>query len=217
MNFIKRLFRRKQPDLLSVSTVSDTQSRPKAAPSDSGVASDSTILSPNQDVFGIDPFAMTLAGRIAKVDVKDGVVFAINGAWGSGKSSAVNLVVHHLGDEFRDKDIIVVTFNPWWFSDAEALTRSFFQELHGEVRDRIVAHIDRLNGVMFVMSSPLHFSSVVKFSPDGELHQVASRNRSRQNPVKSRRGRQLQTKTNFSRTHWSTSIECLAPLQDNLC
>jgi hypothetical protein len=116
MNFIKRLFRPKQPDLLSVPTVSDTQSRPKAAPSDSGVASDSPILSPNQDVFGIDPFAMTLAGSIAKVDVKDGVVFAINGAWGSGKSSAVNLVVHHLGDEFKDKDIVVVTFNPWWFS-----------------------------------------------------------------------------------------------------
>jgi predicted KAP-like P-loop ATPase len=90
-------------------------------------------LSPAQDVFGIDPFARTLAASIAKVDAKDGLVFAINGAWGSGKSSAVNLVVHHLGNDFIDEDILIVTFNPWWFSDAEALTISFFQELHASV------------------------------------------------------------------------------------
>jgi hypothetical protein len=44
----------------------------------------------------------------------------------------------------------------------------------GEVRDRIAAHIDRLNGVMLVMrqGSPLHFSGVVEFSPDGKLHRT---------------------------------------------
>ncbi len=44
----------------------------------------------------------------------------------------------------------------------------------GEVRDRIVPHIDRLNGLMFVMTkgSPLNFSGVVEFSPDGKLHRA---------------------------------------------
>jgi hypothetical protein len=43
-----------------------------------------------------------------------------------------------------------------------------------EVRDRVVAHIDRLNGVMFVMrqSQPLTFSGVVEFAPDGKLHRT---------------------------------------------
>jgi len=115
MNFITALFRRKTPNTPDESAESNVRSNPSVAPSEGGVASDSPIVSPAQDVFGIDPFARTLAGSIAKVDAKDGVVFAINGAWGSGKSSAVNLVVHHLGDEFRDKEIVIVTFNPWWF------------------------------------------------------------------------------------------------------
>jgi predicted KAP-like P-loop ATPase len=98
-----------------------------------GVAGDSPISSPTQDLFGIDPFAKALAASIARVDAKDGLVFAINGTWGTGKSSAVNLVTHHLEHEFAGDDILVVTFNPWWFSDSEALTISFFQELHASV------------------------------------------------------------------------------------
>jgi len=134
MNLLNRLLGRKQPDVLDQQQPeADLRSTRPAAPPDGGVASDSPIISPAQDVFGIDPFARTLAASIAKVGAKDGLVFAINGAWGSGKSSAVNLVVHHLGDEFIDEDIVIVTFNPWWFSDAEALTVSFFQELRASV------------------------------------------------------------------------------------
>jgi hypothetical protein len=33
-------------------------------------------------LIGSDPFAKALAASIARVDVKDGLVFAINGAWG---------------------------------------------------------------------------------------------------------------------------------------
>src|ERR1700733_308070 len=43
-----------------------------------------------------------------------------------------------------------------------------------EVRDRVVAQIDRLNGVMFVMrqSQPLKFSGVVELAPDGKMHRT---------------------------------------------
>jgi hypothetical protein len=43
-----------------------------------------------------------------------------------------------------------------------------------EVRDRVVAHIDRLNGVMFAMrqSQPLQFSGVVELAPDGKVHRT---------------------------------------------
>ena len=128
-----KLFRQKRPDVPTDPVSPDVEPNPKTAPAKGGVASDSPIVSPGQDVFGIDPFAKTLAASIEKVDAKDGLVFAINGAWGSGKSSAINLVVHHLGASFEDEGIVVVTFNPWWFSDAEALTISFFQELRASV------------------------------------------------------------------------------------
>jgi hypothetical protein len=43
-----------------------------------------------------------------------------------------------------------------------------------EVRDRVVAHIDRLNGAMFVMrkGQPLQFSGVVELAPDGKVHRT---------------------------------------------
>ena len=63
----------------------------------------------------------------------DGLVYAINGPWGSGKSSAINLVLHHLATPAAAGSIVPTTFNPWWFSGAEALTISFFQELQATV------------------------------------------------------------------------------------
>jgi predicted KAP-like P-loop ATPase len=122
-NPFKALDHPPEPDLESVTAAALTN----------GVAGDSPISSPTQDLFDIDPFAKALAASIARVDAKDGLVFAINGAWGTGKSSAVNLVTHHLEQELVDDDILIVTFNPWWFSDSEALTISFFQELHASV------------------------------------------------------------------------------------
>ncbi len=43
-----------------------------------------------------------------------------------------------------------------------------------EARDRVVAHIDRLNGAMFVskQSRPVQFGGVVEFGSDGKLHRT---------------------------------------------
>ena len=59
---------------------------------------DLPISTPAQDLFGIDTFAQSLATSIRKMASPEGVVIALNGVWGSGKSSAVNLINHHLAD-----------------------------------------------------------------------------------------------------------------------
>lgn len=105
-----------------------------ASPSEEGnlptnFNSDSPILHPEQDEVGIDPFARAIARSIARADASAGLVYAINGVWGAGKSSAVNLVLHHLGDDIREGRISVAAFNPWWFSTPESLTMAFFAEL----------------------------------------------------------------------------------------
>lgn len=93
------------------------------------VSSDVPIRGPEEDAYGIDEFAKAMARSIANAYAAEGLVFAINGPWGSGKSSACNLVLHHLQEQIEAETIIPVTFNPWWFSGTEALTISFFQEL----------------------------------------------------------------------------------------
>lgn len=98
-----------------------------------GVQGDSPIRLPEHDAFGIDPFAQAIARSIRTADTKDGIVYAINGIWGSGKSSAINLVLHHLTAAIDTGELSVTAFNPWWFSGAEALTISFFQELRATI------------------------------------------------------------------------------------
>ena len=73
------------------------------------------------------------------------------------------------------REMLKSPFDPWVeVHGSDAVLRS--ASLDGltsasEVRDRVVAHIDRLNGVMFVVrhGQPLQFSGVVEFTrPDGK-------------------------------------------------
>jgi predicted KAP-like P-loop ATPase len=91
---------------------------------------DKPISQPADDRFGIDPFARTLAASIRKLSAPEGTVLALNGAWGSGKSSAVNLVLHHLKDAVDAGGIGIINFNCWWFRGEEALALAFFRELY---------------------------------------------------------------------------------------
>lgn len=91
---------------------------------------DKPIAEPSDDRFGIDPFAQTLAASIRKIKAPEGTVVALNGPWGSGKSSAVNLILHHLKDDVAKGEIVVVNFACWWFRGEEALALAFFRELY---------------------------------------------------------------------------------------
>ena len=60
------------------------------------ITNDSPISDPKDDLFGVDPFAKAVARGIEKLSAPEGTVLALTRPWGSGKSSAANLVVHHL-------------------------------------------------------------------------------------------------------------------------
>jgi predicted KAP-like P-loop ATPase len=62
-----------------------------------------------------------------------GVVVAVNGPWGSGKSSAVNLVVFHLDELIKQEKLKLIRFSPWWLSGIEAITAAFFAELEAAI------------------------------------------------------------------------------------
>ena len=95
------------------------------------LSADHPIDLPAQDAFGFDPFARAIATSIAGLKSPEGLVVGVHGPWGSGKSSAVNLVKHHLatGGLKGADDLVLVEFNPWWFNGADALAIAFFREL----------------------------------------------------------------------------------------
>ena len=92
--------------------------------------SDLPIKVPKDDKFCIDGFVLSLASSLIKMKSPNGVVIAINGPWGSGKSSAINLIKYHLKNAADISDVTVIDFNPWWFRGEEALVLAFFRELY---------------------------------------------------------------------------------------
>jgi predicted KAP-like P-loop ATPase len=100
------------------------------SPVHDGAHNDKPISEPSDDRFGIDPFARTLAASIRQIRVPEGTVIALNGPWGSGKSSAVNLILHHLKDSIGRGEIGAINFACWWFRGEEALALAFFRELY---------------------------------------------------------------------------------------
>src|SRR5690606_16739371 len=65
-----------------------------------------------------------------KMQSPQGSVIGLNGPWGSGKSSAVNLCKHHLTDAIEAGDLVVIDFACWWFRGEDALALAFFRELY---------------------------------------------------------------------------------------
>jgi len=86
---------------------------------------DLPIERPGQDLYGIDPFVGSLTRSVRGMKSPQGIVIGLNGPWGSGKSSAINLLRHHLAEAVENEDVEDVTFNPWWFRGEEALALAF--------------------------------------------------------------------------------------------
>src|SRR5271170_3384251 len=103
---------------------------PDTSVTDKAPHNDQPITIPSEDHFGIDPFAKTLASSIRQLVSPEGTVIALNGPWGSGKSSAVNLVLYHLGGAIEGNEIAVINFACWWFRGEEELALAFFRELY---------------------------------------------------------------------------------------
>src|SRR6267142_6450034 len=108
------------------------------------ISNDSPITNPKDDQFGIDNFAKAIAKAIEKLAVPDGTVIALRGPWGSGKSSAVNLMRYYLKAIEENEELKTIVFNPWWYSDEPALTRAFFQHLYAGLGSQLSRNGRRL-------------------------------------------------------------------------
>ncbi len=93
------------------------------------LSSDRPSADPAQDLFGHAPFAKTLAKAIRDYRVSDGIVLALYGPWGSGKSTVLAYVQHELESGPEADRPVVVQFNPWWFSGQEHLAKAFLGQL----------------------------------------------------------------------------------------
>lgn len=133
--------------------------------------SDKPIESPNEDRFGFNAFAQAIAETIQNIENPDGSVIAINGPWGTGKSSIVNLIKHHLNETRQEDELKIVDFNCWWFRGEEALALEFFRELYSAMdtaeSERAMEAISQLGSRILSGSSAFIGAAVNFFGAPG--------------------------------------------------
>lgn len=121
------------------------------------LSSDRPSTDPARDLFGHAPFAKTLAKAIRDYRSRDGIVLALYGPWGSGKSTVLAYVQHELEAGAAEDRPVVVPFNPWWFSGQEHLAKAFLGQLQAVLPakyekfrafgDKLAEFSDALGGV----------------------------------------------------------------------
>ncbi len=120
---------------------------------------DQPIDSPEEDRFGFDPLAKAVANSIEKMEAPHGTVLAVNGPWGSGKSSAINLVKHHLHDETTAGNLEIVDFKCWWFRGEEALLLAFLHVICSAMKSaedgQTKEVIAKLGSQLLIKASPV--------------------------------------------------------------
>ncbi|MGV8933967.1 MAG: KAP family NTPase [Gallionellaceae bacterium] len=104
------------------------------------IGSDVPQIDPAHDAYGYAPFSKRIADAIQKTPSPQGLVMAIHGVWGSGKSSLLNFVKHYLAELPEKERPIVIDFNPWWFKDRDDLAAQFLALF----RERLVGESKRI-------------------------------------------------------------------------
>ncbi|MBD3798196.1 MAG: hypothetical protein IE887_10850, partial [Campylobacterales bacterium] len=95
---------------------------------------DGPITDESKDILGFKSLAERISSSIvhSSFDTKNAFTISLEGKWGSGKTSLVNLIKKDLKNNHKDK-IVIMEFNPWLVTDFEQLIKYFFSELLKEI------------------------------------------------------------------------------------
>lgn len=135
---------------------------------------DIPITDSNNDLLSRKEYAFELAERIIATPNDKAFAIGINGIWGSGKTSYMNLIKEKIPKEF-----IVVDFNPWSSMDSKGIIKDFFNTLASKLKSYSsefgeIAKIysDHLSDKDYGISKILNFSF---YSKDDSLAEYYSR------------------------------------------
>lgn len=94
------------------------------------IASDRPIHKIAEDQFGRGQFAIRIAKVLASLEAQSSIVISVNGPWGEGKTSVLNMIEETLR---RESKTLVIRFNPWRYADEDQLLRKYFSTLANEL------------------------------------------------------------------------------------
>src|SRR5258708_502117 len=123
-----------------------------------------------EDVLKRAPLAKKVAQLVKGYKGKGSYVIGVEGIWGAGKTSFINLVL----ENFNSKDVVVVKFNPWNFANQNELIVDFFDsflagidssESEAEIKQTLSAYSKKLlRQTEFEFSPTFSLFGTIKFS-----------------------------------------------------
>ncbi len=87
--------------------------------------SGNAIITAKEDKLNRNNFKTAIAKSINNYSNNEMVAFGLNGAWGSGKSSIINLIKEEIDEDKYN----ILEFNPWYYSSRKQLLLDFFEQL----------------------------------------------------------------------------------------
>ena len=96
---------------------------------------DRPLMDANQDRLDFEETAVHLANTIMGDDLSSGFIFGIEGAWGSGKSSLINLTQQKLHQRPNSSKPQIIEFRPWLVGKREDLLKELFNQISGVINN----------------------------------------------------------------------------------
>ena len=96
-------------------------------------STDKPITDASEDKLGRSGFAERLAKAIINFDTADSYAIALQGAWGCGKTSVLNMAIQKI-EEATDKKAVIIRFNPWNFTTTGQLIDQFFATMSSKLK-----------------------------------------------------------------------------------
>lgn len=151
--------------------------------------SDRPLVDPVLDRLGYYDLSKHITEIIIERIPLEGLVIAIYGGWGTGKSTLLNFIVSNIRKIDENKKPVVVNFNPWWYSNKGDLIKCFFDQIvavlniEGERFFKIGRAAELIGDFAeFISYAPIPYISYAK--PVGKIIKFVSRDSNRKKGVK---------------------------------
>lgn len=95
---------------------------------------DNPIEDTYEDILERKNFAKHLGNSIYDWKQNENLVISLNGKWGVGKSSIINMAIQQINQRSAIGRPLIIRFNPWLYSNINDLTYEFFNELIAQLQ-----------------------------------------------------------------------------------
>jgi Cdc6-like AAA superfamily ATPase len=112
--------------IVSAWLLSQRPTVPASFSPDLHILSDEPICLDTDDRLHRTTFIDSLYRQITSVPLSDSFVIALNGPWGSGKTSILRLLANRIG---KNPNLVLIEFNPWLFGSEAALIEGFYSAI----------------------------------------------------------------------------------------